>query len=155
MRDGFQDRYGHFEHQVMPLGLSNAPASHQGYVNKILAEGLGFFVIVHLDDILNYTEDPDQDHVEAVAWVFKNLRKHGLFANLKKRPPGPGHESSMDMTCKNNVIDNFSPTLKSIRPSGPGHESSMDMICGISFFSYFEEYPAPGAGSSKLYGYDI
>ena len=51
----------------MPFGLSNAPATFQGYVNKILAEKLDVFVIVYLDNILIYTEDPGQSHVEAVC----------------------------------------------------------------------------------------
>ena len=83
-KTAFRTRYGHFEYQVMPFGLSNAPASFQGYVNKILAEKLDVFVIVYLDDILIYTEDAGQGYVEAVRWVLRELRKHGLFANLKK-----------------------------------------------------------------------
>ena len=77
-------RYGYFEYQVMLFSLSNAPASFQGYVNKILAEKLDVFVIVYLDDILIYTKDAGQGHVEAVQWVLGELQKHGLFANLKK-----------------------------------------------------------------------
>ena len=68
----------------MPFGLSNAPATFQGYVNKILAEKLDIFVIVYLDDILIYTEDLGQPHIEAVRWVLDQLRKYSLFANLKK-----------------------------------------------------------------------
>ena len=68
----------------MPFGLSNVPVSFQGYINKILAKKLNVFVIVYLDDILIYTEDPGQGHVEAVRWVLDVLRRHGLFANLKK-----------------------------------------------------------------------
>ena len=68
----------------MPFGLSNAPATFQGYVNKILAEKLDIFVIVYLDDILIYTEDPGPPHVEAVRWILDQLRKYSLFANLKK-----------------------------------------------------------------------
>ena len=68
----------------MLFGLSNTPATFQGYVNKILAEKLDLFVIVYLDDILIYTEDPGQAHIKAVRWVLENLRKHGPFANLKK-----------------------------------------------------------------------
>ena len=83
-KTAFRTRYGHFEYQVMPFGLSNAPASFQGYINKILAEKLDIFVIVYLDDILIYTEDQGQGHVEAVRWVLDLLRKNGLFANLKK-----------------------------------------------------------------------
>ena len=68
----------------MPFGLSNAPAIFQGYINKILTEKLDVFVIVYLDDILIYTEDPGQPHVDAVRWVLDQLRKYSLFANLKK-----------------------------------------------------------------------
>ena len=80
----FRTRYSYFEYQVMPFGLFNAPASFQGYINKILAEKLDIFVIVYLDDILIYTEDQGWGHVEAVQWVLDMLRKNGLFANLKK-----------------------------------------------------------------------
>ena len=68
----------------MSFGLSNAPATFRGYVNKILAEKLDIFVVVYLDDILIYTKDPGQPHVEAVRWVLDQLRKHSLFTNLKK-----------------------------------------------------------------------
>ena len=36
----------------MTFGLSNAPTSFQGYINKILAGKLNIFVIVYLNDIL-------------------------------------------------------------------------------------------------------
>ena len=80
----FQTRYGHFEYQIILFGLSNASASFQGYINKILSEKFDVFIIVYLDDILIYTEDQKWDHVEAVRWVLNLLRKNGLFANLKK-----------------------------------------------------------------------
>ena len=68
----------------MSFGLSNAPVSFQGYINKIQAKKLDVFVIVYLDDILIYTKDVGQAHVNAVCWVLNKLKKHGLFANLKK-----------------------------------------------------------------------
>ena len=68
----------------MSFELSNASASFQGYINKILVEKLDIFVIVYLDDILIYTKDLGQGYVEAVRWVLDVLRRHGLFANLKK-----------------------------------------------------------------------
>ena len=83
-KTAFRTRYGHFKYQVMPFGFSNAPATFQGYVNKILAEKLDIFIIVYLDDILIYTEDLSQPHVEVVRWVLDQLRKYLLFANLKK-----------------------------------------------------------------------
>ena len=83
-KTAFRIRYRYFEYQVMSFGRSNTPTTFQGYVNKILAKKLDIFVIVYLDDILIYTEDPRQPHVEAVRWVLDQLRKHSLFANLKK-----------------------------------------------------------------------
>ena len=68
----------------MPFGLSNTSACFQGYINKILAEKLDVFVIVYLDDILIYTEDAGQVHVNVVRWVLNKPKKQGLFANLKK-----------------------------------------------------------------------
>ena len=68
----------------MFFGLSNVPASFQDYINKILAEKLDFFIIVYLDDILIYTNDVAQAHVDAVRWILNKLRKYGLFVNLKK-----------------------------------------------------------------------
>lgn len=50
----------------MFFGLSNAAASFQRYINKIFAEKLDVFVIVYLNNILIYIEDPGQLHIEAV-----------------------------------------------------------------------------------------
>ncbi len=80
----FKTYYGHFKYQVMPFGLTNAPATFQGYINKILIEKLDVFVIVYLNNILIYTENKDEEHVQAVQWVLDQLRKHSLYANLKK-----------------------------------------------------------------------
>ena len=67
----------------MLFGLRNALASFQGYINKIFVEKLDIFVIVYLYDILIYTDD-EEGHVAAVQWVWEQLRKFWLFANLKK-----------------------------------------------------------------------
>ena len=50
----------------MPFGLFNIQSSFQDYINKILAKKLDVFVIVYIDDILIYTEDASQAHVNTV-----------------------------------------------------------------------------------------
>ena len=50
----------------MPFGLFNALASFQSYINKILTKKLDIFVIVNLDDILNYIENSGQSHLKNV-----------------------------------------------------------------------------------------
>ena len=49
----------------------------------MLAKKLDIFVIVYLNDIFIYTKDPSQAHIDAVWWIFEELRRNGLFANLK------------------------------------------------------------------------
>ena len=68
----------------MLFGLSNIPATFQGYMNKILAEKLDIFIIVYLDNILIYTKDPGQPHVKIVCWILDQFWKYSFFANLKK-----------------------------------------------------------------------
>ena len=50
----------------MPFRLSNAPASFQSYINKILAKKLDIFITFYLDDILIYIKDPSQAYVYAI-----------------------------------------------------------------------------------------
>ena len=50
----------------MSFWLTNAPAIFQGYINKIFAEKLIVFVILYLDDILIYTKDESESHVQVV-----------------------------------------------------------------------------------------
>ncbi len=50
----------------MTFGLSNAPASFQYYINKILIEKLDIFMVVYLDDILIYTEGLNRPHVDVI-----------------------------------------------------------------------------------------
>ena len=69
---------------MMPFGLTNVPASFQGYINKIIVEKLDIFVIMYLDDIVIYIDNDKDGHVAAVQWVLEQLKKFSLFANLKK-----------------------------------------------------------------------
>ena len=80
----FKTWYSYFKYQVILFGLSNILVTFQRYINKILAEKFDIFIVVYLDDILIYTKDPVQPHVEVVRWVLDQLWKHFFFAKLKK-----------------------------------------------------------------------
>ncbi len=54
----------------MLFGLTNALATFQGYINKILVEKLDVFIIVYLNDIFIYTKNKGEEHVQAVRWVL-------------------------------------------------------------------------------------
>ena len=72
----------------MPFRLSNAPASFQGYINKILAEKLDIFIIVYQDDVLIYIEDPGQSHVEAVSVDFIRIKFVSWAISFRPRQLG-------------------------------------------------------------------
>ncbi len=65
----FKTYYGNFKYQVISFRLTNALATFQSYINKILAEKLDVFVIVYLNNIFIYTESVGEEHVQAVQWV--------------------------------------------------------------------------------------
>ena len=82
-KTAFRTRYGHYEYQVLPFGLTNAPASFQAYINKALAEKLDVCVIVYLDDIIVYSSSPEQ-HDRDVCWVLEQLALHKLYVAKNK-----------------------------------------------------------------------
>ena len=82
-KTAFRTRYGSFEWLVMPFGLSNAPAAFQRFVNEVFADLLDVCVVVYLDDILIYSDNPDE-HRAHVREVLRRLRKHHLYARTDK-----------------------------------------------------------------------
>ncbi len=68
----------------MSFGLTNAPATFQGYINKILAKKFDVFIIVYFDYILIYTKSEGKEYVEVVLLMLEQLWKYLLYANLKK-----------------------------------------------------------------------
>src|ERR1700730_17030009 len=82
-KTAFRTRYRSFEWCVMPFGLTNAPATFQHFMNDIFSDLLDMFMVIYLDDILIYSDDPKQ-HIEHVQEVLRRLRENGLFLNPAK-----------------------------------------------------------------------
>ena len=82
-KTAFRTRYGSFEWLVMPFGLTNAPAAFQRFMNDIFSDLLDVNVIVYLDDILIFSDDP-VDHIKHVREVFRRLRLNELYARPDK-----------------------------------------------------------------------
>ena len=74
---------GLFEFIRMPFGLSNAPATYQRMMDKILREGLRKFTCVYLDDVLIYS-DTFNEHVIHVRKCMQWMAEAGLLLKAKK-----------------------------------------------------------------------
>ena len=68
----------------MPFGLTNAPAAFQRFMNDIFSDLLDVSIIIYLDNILIYSNNP-ADHKKNVCKVLCCLRENGLYAHLDKR----------------------------------------------------------------------
>lgn len=82
-KTAFRSRYGSYEWLVLPMGLTNAPATFMHLMNQIFREHLDRFVIVFLDDVLVYSRTL-AEHRRHVRLVLDILRKHQLYAKESK-----------------------------------------------------------------------
>ncbi|KAK3548519.1 hypothetical protein QTP70_013368 [Hemibagrus guttatus] len=64
-KTAFHTTHGHYEYRVMPFGLTNAPAVFQALINGVFHDLLGKWVIAYIDDILVYSNSPEE-HVRHV-----------------------------------------------------------------------------------------
>ncbi|GJU43332.1 putative reverse transcriptase domain-containing protein [Tanacetum coccineum] len=107
-KTSFRTHYGHYEFQVTPFGLTNAPASEEEHVEhiKLILEllkkeelyakfskcefwlskvqfHLDKFVIVFIDDILIYSKS-EEEHAEHLKLILELLKKEELYAKFSK-----------------------------------------------------------------------
>nr|GEV03176.1 putative reverse transcriptase domain-containing protein [Tanacetum cinerariifolium] len=83
LKMAFRTRYGHYEFQVTPFGLTNAPAIFMDLMNHVCKPYLDKFVIVFIDDILIYLKNK-KEHEEHLRTILKLLKKDELYAKFSK-----------------------------------------------------------------------
>ena len=81
-KTAFACRRGLFQFNVMPFGLTMAPAIFQELMARVL-EGLDQFTVAYLDDILIYSATLEE-HLAYIQNVFDRLRERQLRLKLKK-----------------------------------------------------------------------
>ena len=75
--------YDSFEFLVMPMGLTNVPATFQHFMNDIFQDMSDVFMVVYLDDILVYSES-EHVHRDHVQQVLTCLRENNLHVKPEK-----------------------------------------------------------------------
>ena len=74
---------GLYEFDVMPFGLSNAPATFQRFMDLIFAGIKWISCLIYLDDIIVFSNS-FEDHLKDVRDVFERLRKFNLVLKPSK-----------------------------------------------------------------------
>ena len=65
-------RYSTFKYMLIPLGLTNMPATIQYLMNLLFACFLNSFLTIYLDDLLVYSAF-DSEHLAHLQTIFKHL----------------------------------------------------------------------------------
>lgn len=74
---------GLFQFRRMPMGLHNAPATWQRFIDRVIGVDLEKYVFVYLDDVIICT-DTFERHLEILKEVLSRLTKVGLTLNRDK-----------------------------------------------------------------------
>ena len=82
-KTAFLTRYGLYEWVVMPMGLTNAPATFMRTMNNLFSDMLDSGVAVFLDDILVYS-GTIEEHFTLLERVLARLRQYTFYCKLKK-----------------------------------------------------------------------
>ncbi|GKC35425.1 putative reverse transcriptase domain-containing protein [Tanacetum coccineum] len=82
-KNAFRTRYRHYEYQVMPFSLTNAPAVFMDLMNRVCKPYLDKFVIVFIDDILIYSRNKEE-HANHLGIILELLKKDKLYAKFSK-----------------------------------------------------------------------
>src|SRR5436190_15070519 len=95
-KTAFRTQYGQYEYCVMPLGLSNAPATFQRLINNIMRVYLDNFIVAYLNDILVFSQNL-KEHIQHVRKVLKKLDNWDLTISPEK---SEFHKSQIEFLLK-------------------------------------------------------
>ncbi|GJY65340.1 putative reverse transcriptase domain-containing protein [Tanacetum coccineum] len=82
-KTAFRMRYEHYEFQVMPFCLTNAPVVFMDLINRVCKPYLDKFVIVFINDILIYS-CKKEEHANHLRIILELLKKDKLYAKFSK-----------------------------------------------------------------------
>ena len=75
-KTAFVTPFDEWKFNMVPFGLTQAPAYFQALISKVL-EGLSHFAIMYLDDIIIFSKT-EEEHLQHLAIIFERLHEAGL-----------------------------------------------------------------------------
>ena len=82
-KTAFTTSSGLYEYTVLPMGLTNSPASFQRCMEQVLEGLTGKICKVYIDDIVIFS-DTWEEHLRHLQLVFDRLREYGMMGKLQK-----------------------------------------------------------------------
>jgi hypothetical protein len=74
---------GHFEWNVLPFGLKQAPSIYQRFMDNTL-KGHDHICFVYINDILIFTKGSKEQHAKDVITVLNRIKDRGIVLSRKK-----------------------------------------------------------------------
>ena len=81
-KTAFTTPFGHYEWNVMPFGLKNAPSEFQNVMNDIM-NPYTHFSIVYIDDVLIFSNSIEQ-HYKHLKTFLNVIKRNGLVVSQRK-----------------------------------------------------------------------
>nr|KYP58956.1 polyprotein [Cajanus cajan] len=81
-KTSFNVPFGHYEWNVLPFGLKNAPSEYQNIMNDIFYPYMKF-ALVYLYDVLIFSNSINQ-HIEHLKTFINLVKENGLVVSAKK-----------------------------------------------------------------------
>jgi len=82
-KNSFKSPFGGFVSEVMLQGDMNAPGTFMRIMSDLMADFLGKFVWVYIDDLLIFS-NTEEDHLEHIAAICNKLEGAQFYASRKK-----------------------------------------------------------------------
>jgi len=82
-KTAFRTRYGLYEFQVIPFGLTNTPSTFQDMMNHIFSDMIDLGLLVYMDNFLIYPKT-EEEHNQRVKEVLRRLQENQLAVSPDK-----------------------------------------------------------------------
>ena len=147
-KTAFVTTRGHYEYLMMPFGLSIAPSVFQAFINDVLRDMTGKYVISYIDDILVYSPDFDT-HIEYVRSFLKRLLDNNLFVKGEKCEFHPQSVAFLgDVISANGVVMDDQKVDAVVKWPTPTSVKELQRFLGFGnfyrcFITHFSRIAAP------------